>query len=223
MARLLRRAWHGGLRRLRGRCGRRLAQLLVSYEDWALRRRRLGRAGVRVEEFAASALAVIDAAPVPGHSPDDPRLSEVEAELFQRYGHRTQLSIPLRIRDRRDRLVEVFDNRESRVPERRSRSSLPNAIRRFAALALDKARLYDEQRCTADRLDRLAGQPPAAPASSLSRLTEAGDRRTAGGPRRGGARAPSSCSACASRRRSAASGDQLVVQALAARRSRAAA
>ena len=65
--------------------------------------------------------------------------------------------MPLRIRDRVIGLVEVFDNRASRdlSPEE---IQLANAICRFAALALDKARLYDEQRRTADRLDRLAGQ-----------------------------------------------------------------
>jgi GAF domain-containing protein len=132
-------------------------KLLVSYEDWAFDEDvGVGRI-FALEEFASSALAVSTRRPVLINSPDDPRLSETEATLFRRYGHRTQLSVPLRIRDRVIGLVEVFDNRLSRdlSPEE---IQLANAICRFAALALDKARLYDEQRRTADRLDRLAAQ-----------------------------------------------------------------
>lgn len=132
-------------------------RLLVSYEDWTFDEDvEVGRV-FALEDFASSALAVATRRPVLINSPDDPRLSERESELFRRYGHRTQLSVPLRIRDRVIGLVEVFDNRESRqlTPEE---IQLANAICRFAALALDKARLYDEQRRTADRLDRLARQ-----------------------------------------------------------------
>ena len=110
-----------------------------------------------LDEFASSALAISTRRPIVVNSPDDSRLNEVEAELFRRYGHRTQLSVPLRIRDRVIGLVEVFDNHESRSLSAEE-IQLANAICRFAALALDKARLYDEQRRTADRLDRLAGQ-----------------------------------------------------------------
>ena len=132
-------------------------KLLVSYEDWGFDEDvTVGRI-FALEEFASSALAVSTRRPVLINSADDPRLSEVEAELFRRYGHRTQLSVPLRIRDRVIGLVEVFDNRTSRglLPEE---IQLANAICRFAALALDKARLYEEQRRIAARLDRLAGQ-----------------------------------------------------------------
>lgn len=132
-------------------------RLLVSYEDWAFDDDvSVGRV-FALEEFATSALAISTRRPVLVNSPDDPRLSEVEAELFRRYGHRTQLSVPLRIRDRVIGLVEVFDNRESRSLSA-EQIQLANAICRFAALALDKARLYDEQRRIADRLDRLAAQ-----------------------------------------------------------------
>jgi serine phosphatase RsbU (regulator of sigma subunit)/transcriptional regulator with GAF, ATPase, and Fis domain len=132
-------------------------KLLVSYEDWAFDDDvSVGRV-FALEEFATSALAISTRRPVLVNSPDDPRLSEVEAELFRRYGHRTQLSVPLRIRDRVIGLVEVFDNRESRSLSA-EQIQLANAICRFAALALDKARLYDEQRRIADRLDRLAAQ-----------------------------------------------------------------
>jgi len=132
-------------------------KLLVSFEDWSFDEDvSVGRV-FALEEFASSALAISTRRPVVVNSPDDPRLSEVEAELFRRYGHRTQLSVPLRIRDRVIGLVEVFDNRESRSLSA-EQIQLANAICRFAALALDKARLYDEQRRTADRLDRLASQ-----------------------------------------------------------------
>lgn len=132
-------------------------KLLVSYEDWAFDEDvTVGRI-FALEEFASSALAVSTRRPVLINSPDDPRLSEVEAELFRRLGHRTQLSVPLRIRDRVIGLVEVFDNRASRSLSA-EQIQLANAICRFAALALDKARLFEEQRRIADRLDRLAGQ-----------------------------------------------------------------
>ncbi len=132
-------------------------KLLVSFEDWGFDEDvSVGRV-FALEEFASSALAIATRRPVVVNSPDDPRLSEVEVELFRRYGHRTQLSVPLRIRDRVIGLVEVFDNHESRSLSAEE-IQLANAICRFAALALDKARLYDDQRRTADRLDRLAGQ-----------------------------------------------------------------
>ena len=162
-------------------------KLLVSYEDWAFDEDvSVGRV-FALEEFASSALAISTRRPVLVSSPDDPRLSEIEAELFRRYGHRTQLSVPLRIRDRVIGLVEVFDNRESRSLSA-EQIQLANAICRFAALALDKARLYDEQRRTADRLDRLAGSAPAAPGLRSRGQPQAGDRGSAGGPRRGGPR-----------------------------------
>jgi serine phosphatase RsbU (regulator of sigma subunit) len=132
-------------------------RLLVSYEDWSFDQDDAVGRVFALEEYASSALAVSTRRPVLVNSADDPRLSEVEAETFRRYGHRTQLSVPLRIRDRVIGLVEVFDNRESRSLSA-EQIQLANAICRFAALALDKARLYDEQRHTADRLDRLAGQ-----------------------------------------------------------------
>ena len=132
-------------------------RLLVSYEDWGFDEDVTAGRVFALEEFASSALAVSTRRPVLISSPEDPRLSEVEAELFRRYGRRTQLSVPLRIRDRVVGLVEVFDNRASRVLSA-EQIQLANAICRFAALALDKARLYDEQRRIADRLDRLAGQ-----------------------------------------------------------------
>jgi len=132
-------------------------RLLVSYEDREPDEDvDVGRT-FSLDEFASSALAISTRRPVVINSADDPRLSEVEAELFRRYGHGTQLSVPLRIRDRVIGLVEVFDDRESRTLSAED-VQLANAICRFAALALDKARLYDEQRRTAARLDRLASQ-----------------------------------------------------------------
>jgi serine phosphatase RsbU (regulator of sigma subunit) len=132
-------------------------RLLVSYEDWAFDDDVAAGHVFALDEFASSALAVSTRRPVLVNSADDPRLSETESEYFRRYGHRTQLNVPLRIRDRVIGLVEVFDNRAARDlgPEE---IQLANAICRFAALALDKARLYDEQRRIADSLDRLAGQ-----------------------------------------------------------------
>lgn len=128
-------------------------RLLVSYGDSSFDETEAAERAYSFEEFASSAAAVHSRGPVVITSADDPRLSEVERDYFIRNGHKTQLSISLRIRDRVIGLVELFDNEEARALGSEE-LDLARTICRFAALALDKARLYEEQRATAERLDR---------------------------------------------------------------------
>jgi len=141
-------------------------RLLVSYgESWFEEPHDPERV-YTFEEFASSAAAVHSRGLVVITSPDDPRLSEEERDYFVRYGHKTQLSISLRIRDRVIGLVELFDNDQVREISTEE-LDLARTICRFAALALDKARFYDEQRATAERLDHQTVQLTQLQAFSL--------------------------------------------------------
>jgi GAF domain-containing protein len=140
--------------------------LLVSYGDSPFEEPASSVRAYSFEEFASSAAAVHSRGPIVITSADDPRLSEEERGYFLRYGHRTQLSIALRIRDRVIGLVELFDNEEARAL-RAEELDLARTICRFAALAIDKARLYDEQRATARRLDHQTVQLTQLQAFSL--------------------------------------------------------
>jgi len=129
-------------------------RVLVSFDDLELAAdARTGRE-LPLDHFAASALAIAGRRPVLVTSLDDPRLNVAERELLERLGRQTKLSIPLRIRDRVIALVELFDKEARDL--RDEEIELARTICRFAALAVDKARLYDRQRVTAERSDRLA-------------------------------------------------------------------
>lgn len=130
-------------------------RMLVSYDDQAFDQGEWTGREFSFEQLAASATAVQTRRPVVIASPRDERLSDYERSLMERWGHRTLLSIPLRIRDRVIALVELLDQREGRVLTA-EQVDLARTICRFAALAVDKARLFDEQRATAERRDRLA-------------------------------------------------------------------
>ena len=108
-----------------------------------------------IDYFATSAMAIRSRRPVVVTSMDDPRLNYAERDLMKRWGHNTQLIIPLRIREHVIALVELFDDREGRDFSDEE-IELARSICRFAALAIDKARLFDQQRDTAERQDRLA-------------------------------------------------------------------
>ena len=84
-------------------------RVLVSFDDLEFDEDEWTGRELPLDHFAASALAVASRRPVLVTSLDDPRLSDVERELLERLGHQTQLSIPLRIRDRVIALVELFD------------------------------------------------------------------------------------------------------------------
>ena len=127
---------------------------LVTYEDgefdqgeWLGKEYPLGY-------FSTTSLAVTSRRPVLVTSLDDPRLNEVERELLERYGFNTQLSIPLRIREHVIAVVELFEEEVREISD--EEIELARSICRFAALAIDKARLFDQQRATAERSDRLA-------------------------------------------------------------------
>jgi serine phosphatase RsbU (regulator of sigma subunit) len=128
---------------------------LVTYEDgefdqsvWLGKEYPLGY-------FSTTSLAVTSRRPVLVTSRDDPRLNEVERDLLEQNGFNTQISIPLRIRERVTAVVELMDDEEGRRFSDEE-IELARSICRFAALAIDKARLFDQQRATAERSDRLA-------------------------------------------------------------------
>ena len=130
-------------------------RILVSYDDQEFDTSEWSGMEYPLGHFASSSLAVSSRRPVLVLSLDDPRLNDAERELMQRWGHKTQLSIPLRIRDRVIALVELFDDQEGRSLSDEE-IELARTICRFAALAIDKARLYDQQRVITERRDRLA-------------------------------------------------------------------
>jgi len=131
-----------------------ILRVLVSFDDLEFDVEEWTGRELPLDHFAASALAVASRRPVLVTSLDDPRLNDAERELLERLGHQTQLSIPLRIRDRVIALVELFDREPRDLSD--EEIDLARTICRFAALAVDKARLYDRQRATAERSDRLA-------------------------------------------------------------------
>jgi serine phosphatase RsbU (regulator of sigma subunit) len=98
---------------------------------------------------------------------EDARLNEPERQLFVARGHRTQLVLPLRTRDRVIGLIELFDDRR-----RRDLSAddlqMALAICRFAAVAIDNAQLYDNERETANHLELLTRQLTELQAISLA-------------------------------------------------------
>jgi serine phosphatase RsbU (regulator of sigma subunit) len=108
-----------------------------------------------IDYFATSAMAIRSRRPVIVTSLDDPRLNLVERDMMRADGHNTELIIPLRIREHVIALVELMDDREGRDFSDEE-VELARSMCRFAALAIDKARLYDRQRDTAERRDRLA-------------------------------------------------------------------
>ena len=128
---------------------------LVSYDDGEFDSGQWTGKEYPVDYFATSALAIRSRRPVVVTSMDDPRLNYAERDLMKRWGHNTQLIIPLRIREHVIALVELLDDREGRDFSDEE-IELARSICRFAALAIDKARLFDEQRATVERRDRLA-------------------------------------------------------------------
>jgi serine phosphatase RsbU (regulator of sigma subunit) len=127
----------------------------ASYDDGSFDARDVPGREYPLDRFATSALAILSRRPVVTTSYGDPRLNDVERELLQRAGHPTQLLIPLRVGDRVIALVELFDQREGREFAAEE-VELARTICRFAALAINRARLFDEQRATTERRDRLA-------------------------------------------------------------------
>ena len=128
---------------------------LVSYDDGGFDTSEWLGKEYPIEYFATSAMAIRGRRPVVVTSLDDPRLNYAERDLMKRWGHNTQLIIPLRVREQVIALVELFDDHEGRdFPD--EEIELARSICRFAALAIDKARLFDQQRATAEKRDRLA-------------------------------------------------------------------
>jgi len=132
-----------------------LLRLLVSYEHGAFDTGEWLGHEVPLDDYAASALAVTSLRPVFIDSADDPRLSDAERDEYVARGCVMQLGIPMRIRERVIALVELADTREVRRLSEEE-VELARSICRFAALSVDKARLFSQQRASAERLDRLA-------------------------------------------------------------------
>jgi serine phosphatase RsbU (regulator of sigma subunit) len=129
-------------------------RVLVSYDDQVFHSEEWTGRELALDYFASSALAVNSRRPVLITSIDDSRLNDIERELMERMGHKTQLSVPLRIRERVIALVELFDQESRELSD--EEIDLARTICRFAALAVEKARLFDRQRATTERRDRLA-------------------------------------------------------------------
>jgi serine phosphatase RsbU (regulator of sigma subunit) len=130
-------------------------RILVSYDDGGFDTSEFLGREYPIDYFATSAMAIRSRRPVVVTSVDDPRLNDPERDLMKRWGHNTELIIPLRIREHVAALVELLDDREGRDFSDEE-VELARSICRFAALAIDKARLFDQQRATAERRDRLA-------------------------------------------------------------------
>ncbi len=128
---------------------------LVNYDDGAFQTQEALGCEYPIDYYATSALAINSRRPVMVTSTGDPRLNDAEREYMQRLGHHAELLIPLRIRDRVLALVYLMDHREGRDFSDEE-VELARTICRFAALAIDKARLFDQQRATTERRDRLA-------------------------------------------------------------------
>ncbi|NLE23005.1 MAG: SpoIIE family protein phosphatase [Actinobacteria bacterium] len=128
---------------------------LVSYDHGAFDQEEWKGREYPIDYFATSELAIRSRRPVIVTSLDDPRLNSVERDLMRADGHNTELIIPLRIRGHVMALVELMDDTEGREFSDEE-VELARSICRFAALAVDKARLFDQQRDMAERRDRLA-------------------------------------------------------------------
>ncbi len=127
----------------------------VTYEDGVFDQGRwLGRE-YDIDHFATTAIAIRSRRPVVVTSIDDPRLNELERRYWREDGTNCQLSIPLRIREHVIAVVELLDGESGRAFADEE-IELARSICRFAALAIDKARLFDQQRAMSERRDRLA-------------------------------------------------------------------
>ncbi len=110
-----------------------------------------------LHDFTSTGRVVAAGRPVAIMSLDDPALNDAERRLLLKNGKTSQLGVPLKVRDRVIGVVELFDDKDHHSYSAED-IELVEAICQFAALALDNARLFDSQRDTAARLERLAGQ-----------------------------------------------------------------
>jgi len=106
------------------------------------------------DHFATVAAAVAERRLVVVTAWDDPALNDNDRELLMRHGHHTQVTIPLWTRERVLSVVQLYDGESRQLTH--EQMELTRTICRFAALAVDKARLFERQSVTARRSDRLA-------------------------------------------------------------------
>ncbi len=87
----------------------------------------------------------------------DPRLNPKEHALMVVDGHRSQVTVPLKVRDKVIGIVELYDSRESHLFTEEE-ADLASAIAQSAALAIDNARLFGTEHRTTRRLQLLTTQ-----------------------------------------------------------------
>lgn len=88
---------------------------------------------------------------------DDPRLNPQERALMVADGHRSEVTAPLKVRDKVIGIVELYDSRKSHLFSQED-ADLASAIAQFAALAIDNARLFGTERNMTRRLQLLTTQ-----------------------------------------------------------------
>jgi GAF domain-containing protein len=112
---------------------------------------------IDMKRWASTVAAIESGSTVVVYGSQDERLSTEETRYFDLRGFNSLLALPLKARDRVIGLVELFD-RDAGRRFTQAEIGLAEAVGQFAALAIDNARLYEVQRTTAERNDRLIGQ-----------------------------------------------------------------
>ena len=115
--------------------------------DWEGRRTPLADWWVAGEAIRARAAVVVA-------SPDDPRLSPIERDLMMEWDEYSFLAVPMVAGDRVIGLVELTDTRGPREFSR-DEVQTAEALAQMAALAIDNATMYREQKRHAQRLTSL--------------------------------------------------------------------
>ncbi len=115
---------------------------LVSYDHGTFDRSWEG-VTVRLPDYPCSALAVGERRVAVASSLDDPVLTQVGRESLERWGYRSQLSVPLVARDKVIGLLELSDYIARDFGEH---LALVEGLARVAGRALDNAVLFDEIR-----------------------------------------------------------------------------
>jgi GAF domain-containing protein len=134
-----------------------MLRLSVSYAEGTFEHPEWAQWEGQLSAWAVPRLAVGSRQAVLVRDHDDRRLNEEERRLWEHYGHKTQLDLPLRTRDRVIGVVELFADGESRDLQDED-IELAQAICRFAAMAIENAKLFDTERSTAQHLDMLTRQ-----------------------------------------------------------------
>jgi diguanylate cyclase (GGDEF)-like protein/excisionase family DNA binding protein len=98
-----------------------------------------------LSEWVTTELAVETRQPVVIASLDDPRLKREERELMNRYGEKSELAVPLIVRDEVIGVVELLETRRERLFTDEEVATVASLCR-VAALAISNARLIESLR-----------------------------------------------------------------------------